>query len=49
MSSHQHSFDETADLIIGVRHSENGYVQENPAPVGVLAKRQGTISSFWLP
>ncbi|MBD2166869.1 GAF domain-containing protein [Calothrix membranacea FACHB-236] len=49
MSSHQHSFDETADLIIGVRHSENGYVQENNAPVGVLAKRQGTISSFLAP
>ncbi|MDZ7961117.1 MAG: adenylate/guanylate cyclase domain-containing protein [Aulosira sp. DedQUE10] len=49
MSSHQHSFDETADLIIGVRHPENGYLEENTAPVGALAKRQGTISTFLAP
>ncbi|BAY07232.1 adenylate/guanylate cyclase domain-containing protein [Calothrix sp. NIES-2098] len=49
MSSHQPSIDETADLIIGVRNSENGYPQENVAPVGALAKRQGTISSFLAP
>jgi len=49
MSSHQHSFDETTDLIIGVRHPENGYLQENSAPVGTLAKRQGTISTFLAP
>ncbi|MBD2357556.1 GAF domain-containing protein [Tolypothrix sp. FACHB-123] len=49
MSSHQPSFDETADLIIGVRNPENGYLQENTAPVGALAKRQGTISSFLAP
>ncbi|MDZ8052230.1 MAG: GAF domain-containing protein [Aulosira sp. ZfuVER01] len=49
MSSHQPSIDETADLIIGVRNPENGYSQENVAPVGALAKRQGTISSFLAP
>ena len=50
MSSHQPSIDETADLIIGVRNPENGYLQENTVPVvGALAKRQGTISSFLAP
>ncbi|BAY60616.1 adenylate/guanylate cyclase with GAF and PAS/PAC sensors [Calothrix brevissima NIES-22] len=49
MSSHQPSFDETADLIIGVRNPENGYLQENTVTVGALAKRQGTISSFLAP
>jgi adenylate cyclase len=49
MSSHQPSFDETADLIIGVRNPENGYLPENSSPVGALAKRQGTISSFLAP
>ncbi|OUL30793.1 adenylate/guanylate cyclase domain-containing protein [Nostoc sp. 106C] len=49
MSSHQPSIDETADLIIGVRNPENGYLQEDTPPVGSLAKRQGTISSFLAP
>jgi adenylate cyclase len=43
MSVQQRSCGETADLIIGVRS------QETTAPVGTLARRQGTISSFLAP
>ncbi|MBW4561284.1 MAG: GAF domain-containing protein [Mojavia pulchra JT2-VF2] len=49
MSLHQHSFDETADLIIGVRNQDKTYLKENSAAMGGLATRQGTISSFLAP
>ncbi|AFY30883.1 adenylate/guanylate cyclase domain-containing protein [Calothrix sp. PCC 7507] len=49
MSLHQRSFGETADLIIGVHNQENQYWQQNSPPVGALASRKGTISSFLAP
>ncbi|AFZ22975.1 PAS domain S-box [Cylindrospermum stagnale PCC 7417] len=48
MSVHQPSTGETA-LIIGVHNQENHDLQLNPAPVGALATRQGTISKFLAP
>lgn len=48
MSVQQRSCGEAADLIIGVP-SENHDSPQNTAPVGTLAKRQGTISSFLAP
>ncbi len=49
MSVHQRSFGETADLIIGVPNQENHYLQPNSAPMGALARRKGTISTFLAP
>ncbi len=49
MSLHQRSFGETADLIIGVHNQENLYWQQNSPPVGALATKKGTISSFLAP
>ncbi len=46
MSLHQRSFGETPNLIIGVRNQENSYLPKNTAPIGSLATKQGTISSF---
>ncbi|MBD2775961.1 GAF domain-containing protein [Iningainema tapete] len=48
MSVHQSSCGD-ADLIIGVGNPINGKLQYNSTPVGVLARRQGTISSFLAP
>ena len=45
----QGSCEETADLIIGVCNQENLDLQANSAPVGALANRQGTISTFLAP
>ncbi|MBR8840205.1 MAG: GAF domain-containing protein [Stigonema ocellatum SAG 48.90 = DSM 106950] len=50
MSVYQSSCGETADLIIGVGNPENGDLQCNAAPVGALARQQGTtISTFLAP
>jgi adenylate cyclase len=49
MSVYQGSSGETADLIIGVRNQENHDLQPNSVPVGTLATRQGTISTFLAP
>lgn len=48
MSLEQISCGTTADLIIGVGNQENRDT-EPAAPVGALAKRQGTISTFLAP
>ncbi len=48
MSLEQVSCGETADLIIGVGNP-NRNLQPQAAPVGALAKRQGTISTFLAP
>ncbi|WP_017654689.1 GAF domain-containing protein [Fortiea contorta] len=49
MSLHQRSFDETTDLIIGVHKQENNYWPQSSPPVGALATKKGTISSFLAP
>ncbi|MGH1397319.1 MAG: GAF domain-containing protein [Trichormus sp.] len=49
MSAQQRSFGETADLIIGVRNQENQNFPVNTSPVGSLARRKGTISTFLAP
>jgi adenylate cyclase len=50
MSVHQPtSCGEAPDLIIAVRNPGNRDLQPNAAPLGALAKRQGTISSFLAP
>ncbi|MCC5640603.1 GAF domain-containing protein [Nostoc sp. CHAB 5844] len=49
MTVHQRSVGETADLIIGVHNQENHQIQPNSAPVGALARRKGTISTFLAP
>ncbi|MEA5567911.1 GAF domain-containing protein [Anabaena sp. UHCC 0399] len=49
MSAQQRSFGETADLIIGVRNQENQGLPVNASPVGTLARRKGTISTFLAP
>ncbi|MFS0514142.1 GAF domain-containing protein [Nostoc sp. UIC 10607] len=49
MSVYQGSCGETADLIIGVHNQENRELQANSAPVGALATRQGTFSTFLAP
>lgn len=49
MSLHQHSFGATANLIIGVPQPQKSYSPENSHPVGSLATRQGTISTFLAP
>jgi adenylate cyclase len=49
MSAYQVSSGETADLIIGDRKQENHYLEPNSAPVGSLAKKKGTISTFLAP
>ncbi|AFY44746.1 adenylate/guanylate cyclase domain-containing protein [Nostoc sp. PCC 7107] len=48
MTVHQRGVGETADLIIGVHNQEN-QLQPNSAPVGALARRKGTISTFLAP
>ncbi|NWF59767.1 MAG: GAF domain-containing protein [Fischerella sp.] len=48
MSVQQRTCGEAADLIMGVRN-ENCDLPQKSAPVGTLAKRQGTISSFLAP
>ncbi|MCC5663584.1 GAF domain-containing protein [Nostoc sp. CHAB 5784] len=40
---------ETTDLMIGVHNQENLELQANSAPVGALATRQGTFSTFLAP
>ncbi|MEH2453664.1 GAF domain-containing protein [Nostoc sp.] len=49
MSVYQGSCGETADMIIGVHNQENRELQANSAPVGALATRQGTFSTFLAP
>ncbi|MEH2424961.1 MAG: adenylate/guanylate cyclase domain-containing protein [Nostoc sp.] len=49
MSVYQGSCGETTDLIIGVHNQENRELQANAAPVGALATRQGTFSTFLAP
>ncbi|MBW4643804.1 MAG: GAF domain-containing protein [Goleter apudmare HA4340-LM2] len=49
MSLEQHSFSKTADLIIGIHNQANHYLLQNSPPVGTLATRKGTISSFLAP
>ncbi|MBD2493600.1 GAF domain-containing protein [Nostoc sp. FACHB-280] len=49
MTVHQRGVGETADLIIGVHNQENQQLQPNSAPVGALARRKGTISTFLAP
>ncbi len=49
MSLEQISCGETADLIIGAENQKNRDLQHQAAPVGALAKRQGTISTFLAP
>ncbi len=49
MSVQQSSCGEAADLIIGVRNPQNRDFPPNIAPVGTLAKTQGTISTFLAP
>ncbi|MEH2150565.1 GAF domain-containing protein [Nostoc sp.] len=49
MSAYQGSYRETTDLIIGVHNQENLELQANSAPVGALATRQGTFSTFLAP
>lgn len=49
MSVYQGTCGETTDVIIGVHNQENGELQPNSAPVGALATRQGTFSSFLAP
>ncbi|BAZ48309.1 adenylate/guanylate cyclase with GAF and PAS/PAC sensors [Nostoc sp. NIES-4103] len=49
MSVHKRNFGETADLIIGDHNQENHHLQPNSAPVGALARRKGTISTFLAP
>ncbi|MDZ8025523.1 MAG: GAF domain-containing protein [Nostoc sp. DedQUE01] len=49
MSVYQGSCGETTDVIIGVHNQENGEFQSNSAPVGALATRQGTFSTFLAP
>ncbi|MBH8575259.1 GAF domain-containing protein [Nostocaceae cyanobacterium CENA369] len=49
MSVHKRSFGETADLIIGVNNQESRHLQPNSAPMGALARRKGTISTFLAP
>ncbi|HYX14952.1 MAG TPA: adenylate/guanylate cyclase domain-containing protein [Nostoc sp.] len=49
MSVYQGSCGETTDLMIGVHNQENLELQANSAPVGALATRQGTFSTFLAP
>ncbi|MFN6564974.1 MAG: GAF domain-containing protein [Nostoc sp. ChiSLP01] len=49
MSVYQGTCGETTDIIIGVQNEENGELQTNSAPVGALATRQGTFSTFLAP
>ncbi|MEH2051769.1 GAF domain-containing protein [Nostoc sp.] len=49
MSAYQGSCGETTDVIIGVHNQENLELQANSAPVGALATRQGTFSTFLAP
>ncbi len=49
MSAYQGSCGETTDLIIGVHNQENLELPANSAPVGALATRQGTFSTFLAP
>ncbi len=48
MSAYQSSCDETADSVIGVSNPENRNLH-NTAPVGALARQQGTISTYLAP
>ncbi|MEH1767805.1 GAF domain-containing protein [Nostoc sp.] len=49
MSAYQGSYGETTNVIIGVHNQENLELQANSAPVGALATRQGTFSTFLAP
>ncbi|MEH2375217.1 GAF domain-containing protein [Nostoc sp.] len=49
MSVYQVSSGETTDLMIGIHNQENLELQANSAPVGALARRQGTFSTFLAP
>ncbi|MEH2109510.1 GAF domain-containing protein [Nostoc sp.] len=49
MSVYQGSYGETTDLIIGGNNQENLELTANSAPVGALATRQGTFSTFLAP
>jgi adenylate cyclase len=49
MSVYQGSYGETTDLIVGVHNQENLELQTNSAPVGALATRKGTFSTFLAP
>ncbi|HIK05847.1 MAG TPA: GAF domain-containing protein [Trichormus sp. M33_DOE_039] len=49
MSAQQRSFGEKADLMIGVRNQDNQALPVNASPVGTLARRKGTISTFLAP
>jgi adenylate cyclase len=49
MPAYQGSCGETTDVIIGVHNQENGELPLNTAPVGALATRQGTFSTFLAP
>jgi adenylate cyclase len=49
MSVDQRSFGNTADLIIGIHNQGKHYLPQNSPPVGNLASRKGTISSFLAP
>ncbi|MDZ8065096.1 MAG: GAF domain-containing protein [Nostoc sp. DedQUE08] len=49
MSAYQRSYGETTDLIIGGNNQENLELTANSAPVGALATRQGTFSTFLAP
>ncbi|MGV0105365.1 hypothetical protein NSTCB13_04096 [Nostoc sp. DSM 114160] len=49
MSAYQGSYGETTDLIIGGNNQENLELTANSAPVGALATRQGTFSTFLAP
>ncbi|WP_448267473.1 GAF domain-containing protein [Nostoc sp. DSM 114159] len=49
MPAYQGSYGETTDLIIGGNNQENLELTANSAPVGALATRQGTFSTFLAP
>lgn len=49
MSAYQGSCGETTDLVIGVHNQENLELPAKSAPVGALATRQGTFSTFLAP
>jgi len=48
MSLQQRNFGETGDLILGTQNQEQN-LPETSAPVGTLARRKGTISTFLAP
>ncbi|MDZ8096884.1 MAG: GAF domain-containing protein [Nostoc sp. DedQUE05] len=49
MPAYQGSYGETTDLIISGNNQENLELTANSAPVGALATRQGTFSTFLAP